>query len=245
MSEEGIGDSYQEQTKYHRGRMPFRTLDWSSRPGTYKRYPEAPRVGLPEPSGADDVSLDELLKKRRSIRDFSGEPVSLEALSYLLWATNGLQRTEMGHEFRTVPSAGALYPVETYLVVNRVEGLGRGVYHYPVEEHLLEQLEDGDFAIEVARAALDQKVCYDAGVVFAWTAVFERSKWKYEQRAYRYVYLDAGHAGENLYLAATALDLGACGIGALYDEELNALLGVDGRRESAIYMAAVGRLPSV
>ena len=92
----------------------------------------------------------------------------------------------------------------------------------------------------VAHSALDQDMAYSANVVFVWTALFERSKWKYKQRAYRYVYLDAGHIAENLALAAVSLGLGTCQIGALYDEEVNALIGIDGERESILYMSTVG-----
>jgi SagB-type dehydrogenase family enzyme len=122
-----------------------------------------------------------------------------------------------------------LYPVEAYLVVHSVEGIESGVYHYAVEIHELDQLKVGDFRAAVARAALDQKIAYRANVVFVWTAVFERSKWKYKQRAYRYAYLDAGHIAQNV-----ALGLGSCQIAAIYDDEANALLDVDGVDESAI-----------
>jgi SagB-type dehydrogenase family enzyme len=131
--------------------------------------------------------------------------------------------------------------VETYLVVHSVEGIEPGVYHYAVETHELDQLKVGDFRTAVARAALDQKIAYRANVVFVWTVVFERSKWKYKQRAYRYVYLDAGHIAQNVALGAVALGLGSCQIAALYDDEANALLGVDGVDESVIYMTVVGR----
>jgi SagB-type dehydrogenase family enzyme len=142
---------------------------------------------------------------------------------------------------RTAPSAGALYPVETYLVVNAVEGIDPGVYHYNVEKHALDQLKAGDFGVDIARAALDQDVAHRANIVFVWTAIFGRCKWKYRQRAYRYIYLDAGHIAQNVALAAVALGLGSCQIAALYDEEANALLGVDGIEESTIYMTTVGR----
>ena len=177
---------------------------------------------------------------RRSIRQFTSDPLSLGQLSYLLWAAAGIQRRERGYEFRTAPSAGALYPVETYLAVNNVQDLPRGIYHYPVVRHVLEELKLGSFGPDAATAALDQRMCADAAVTFIWTGIFERSKWKYKQRGYRYIYLDAGHIAANLALAAVALDLGSCQIGAIYDDEVNAILGVDGTNESVIYMTAVG-----
>lgn len=237
---EGIGDRYHSETKYHPDKMSGGGLDWAGKPALYKEYPGRPRIELPRPAPAEGMSLDEALRTRASVRDYSPEPLSLPDLAYLLWATTGVQRTERGHEFRTAPSAGALYPIETYVVANNVRDLGPGLYHYAVKDHRLEELKPGDLRLPTAGAALGQRICYDAAAVFVWTAVFERSKWKYKQRAYRYIYMDAGHIGENFYLAATALKLGACTVGALFDDDLNALLGVDGIEESGIYMAAVG-----
>jgi SagB-type dehydrogenase family enzyme len=145
------------------------------------------------------------------------------------------------YALRSVPSAGALYPVETYLSVQMVEAIEAGIYHYSVREHELELLRTGDFQAAVSEAALDQGFLAEAAVVFAWTAVFARSKWKYKERAYRYVYLDAGHIAQNVALAAVALGLGSCQIAALYDDEVNVILGVDGKEESIIYMTALGR----
>jgi SagB-type dehydrogenase family enzyme len=109
-----------------------------------------------------------------------------------------------------------------------------------VAAHALEKLKSGSFNKQLARAALDQDFLAEAAVVFIWTAIFARSSWKYRQRAYRYIYLDAGHIAENLALAAVACHLGSCQVGAFYDEEINALLGLDGREESTIYLSAVG-----
>jgi len=238
---DGIGDRYQKETRYQRERMPFRTLDWAGKPLVYKDYPEAGVVELPAPGRPDDPGLHEAILARRSVREYSDEPIDMDQLSYLLWACTGIQRVEQGYEFRTAPSAGALYPIETYVSANRVEGLSNGLYHYSIRRHALEELRAGDLGTELARAALDQALCIEAAAVFVWTAVFERSRWKYEQRGYRYIYMDAGHICENLYLAATGLGLGACAIGALFDDELNAVLGVDGAEESAIYMCAAGK----
>jgi SagB-type dehydrogenase family enzyme len=146
----------------------------------------------------------------------------------------------MGFAFRACPSAGALYPVETYLVLNNVERIEAGIYHFNIPDNSLEQLQKGDFRLKIAQAALDQDMAFAANAVFVWTALFERAKWKYEQRAYRYVYLDAGHIAQNLALAAVALNLGTCQIAALYDEEINALLDIDGEEESVLYMSVVG-----
>lgn len=219
--------------------MVGRYLYWERKPETYKTYPERPRFTLPAPGGPN-TTLDQVLRLRRSVRDFEARPVPLQDLAYLLWASTGITRRERGYEFRTAPSAGALYPVETYLAVNNVQGLAPGIYHYSIRDHALELVRKGKMGEEVARAALDQDMCARAPLVLMWTAIFERSRWKYDQRAYRYIYLDAGHVAENLALAAVALGLGSCQIAAIYDEEVNELLGVDGEEESALYLSAVG-----
>jgi SagB-type dehydrogenase family enzyme len=237
---EGIGDRFQRETKYFPNKMSGRELDWPRKPETYKEYPGAARIELPEPRFPEDCSFKDVVNRRRSVRQFSEEPLTLEHVSALLWASNGIGRVESGFEFRTVPSAGALYPVETYLVVNDVEDTKSGVYHYAVRAHALEEIRSGDHGRHIAMAALGQEMCARAPVVFVWTAVFGRSKWKYEERAYRYVYLDAGHVGHGLALAATALGLGSCQIAALFDDEINKILGVDGEAESVVYMSVVG-----
>jgi SagB-type dehydrogenase family enzyme len=178
---------------------------------------------------------------RRSIRNFAREPLDPAELSQLLWAAQGVTREAVNWEFRAAPSAGALYPVETYLSVQNVSDLEPGIYHYSPRDHTLSILKEGDFRVNLAEAALDQDFLADAGVVFCWTAVFARSAWKYAERAYRYVYLDAGHIAQNVALAAVALGLGSCQVAALYDDEVNALLEVDGAEESILYLTAVGR----
>jgi len=238
---EGIGDRFQQETKYFRGKLGGGPLRWDLKPDAYKTYPDAPRTALDPPGQLDGVSLWQALQERHSVRGFQPGPLARRDLSRLLWACQGITRASQGYAFRTAPSAGALFPVETYLSVNDVEDMEPGIYHYAVQTHELEQLETGDFRLASARAALDQDMAYAANAVFIWTAVFERAKWKYRQRAYRYVYLDAGHIAANLALAATALGLGSCQIAALYDDEVNALLGLDGKRESALYMSVVGR----
>ena len=237
---EGIGDRFQDETKYRRESLGGGMLDWRSKPEVYKEYPGAKRIDLPEFDAITTLPVKEVLSTRRSVRHFSGEPLALTELSYLLWASGGIQRVERGVEFRTAPSAGALYPVETYLIVDGVEGLGPGLYHYNVKGHLLEELRTGQFGHEITQAALGQKMCLEAPVVFVWTAIFYRSKWKYKQRAYRYIYLDAGHTAGNLALAAHGIGLGTCQIGALFDDEVNAVVGVDGTEESVVYMTVVG-----
>jgi SagB-type dehydrogenase family enzyme len=237
---DGTGDRFQQETKYDPGKMPGHRLNWSAKPELYKEYPQAKKIELPKFEPGQPMSLDKTLRQRKSIRDYLAGPISKGQLSYLLWASTGIQRVEDGYEFRTAPSAGALYPIETYIVANNVKSLEAGVYHYAIQQHQLELLQQRDLRRQIAAAALGQNMCATAATVFIWTAVFERCKWKYSQRAYRYIYLDAGHIAENLALAAVSLNLGTCEIGALYDDHVNAIIGIDGTEESTICMAAVG-----
>ena len=235
-----IGDNFQKETKYQRDNMSGKSLDWESKPKLYKDYNDCVKIELSDINPLSDTSLHDILKNRKSIRNYKNKAITKETLSYLLWASTGISRKEGSYEFRTAPSAGALYPIETYLVVNNVEKVNPGVYHYNIKNHYLELLKKGDYAVETAKAALEQRMCIESSVVFIWTAIVQRMKWKYDQRAYRYIYLDAGHIAENLALAVTSLELGSCQIGALYDDEVNEIIGVDGTDESVIYMSVVG-----
>ncbi len=255
------GRAFQKRTSYQRSSMEEHELNWQSKPATYKFYSHAPVTSLPSPAeaGDDDADADlwACVAQRRSVRSFGATPVSLLELSRLLWASTGITTsyiTPHGQEFyRAAPTAGALYPIETYVVANKVDGLEPGLYHYrvagldmlerPMAEgsHSLELLHAGDLRQDVVAAALDQPFCGKAGAVFLWTAVYARSEWKYKERAYRYFYLDAGHMAAHLSLAAVALGLGSCPVAAFYDDEIDRLLGVDGETEGIIYMTAVGR----
>ena len=255
------GRTFQEKTAYDRESPEELTPDWRSKPPLYKFYSYAPVVGLPSPSlrpdeqrGPDILSI---VGRRRTVRSFGATPLTLLELSRLLWASAGVTAsfiTPQGQDFyRATPAAGALYPIETYVVVNKVEGLEPGLYHYrvagldilerPIVEgsHSLEQLRVGDLRQEISAAALDQGLCGKAGAVFIWTAVFARSEWKYRERSYRYFYLDAGHMAAQLSLAAVSQELGTCQVAAFYDQELDALLGIDGQTEGSLYLTAVGR----
>jgi SagB-type dehydrogenase family enzyme len=199
------------------------------------------KVKLDPPQTSGGGQIWEIIKNRRSIRSFAGRPVSKADLSNLLWAAQGITARRRNFGFRTAPSAGALYPMETYLVVNRVQGLEPGIYHYEIEAHSLTSLKKGDFSDAVTRAAFNQETVRAADIVFIWSAIFARSKWKYKERADRYIYIEAGHIAQNLALAAAALGLGSCPVGAFVDDEMNNLLGLDGIDESVIYTTALGR----
>jgi SagB-type dehydrogenase family enzyme len=165
----------------------------------------------------------------------------MQDLAQLLFSTQGVTGKVSGYLLRTAPSAGALYPIETYLAVNRVASLKAGLYHFNIVKNALELLQDSDVSPALCKAALGQTMVMESAVVFIWTAVVARSKWKYGERAYRYIYMDAGHIGQNLYLAAVALGLGCCTIGAFFDDEVNEILNVDGTEETAVYMGVAGK----
>jgi SagB-type dehydrogenase family enzyme len=256
------GRAFQQGTSYRRDSLDERPPDWRSKPPLYKFYSYAPVFALPSPALAADEQpgpdVFTCIGQRRSVRSFGATPLTLVELSRLLWSCAGVTAAfiaPQGQEFyRAAPAAGALYPIETYVVVNKVEGLEPGLYHYrvagadilerPIAEgsHSLEQLREGDLQAEISAAALDQSLCGKAGAVFVWTSVFARTEWKYRERAYRYCYLDAGHMAAQLSLAAVSLGLGSCQLAAFYDEELNTLLGIDGQSEASLYLSAVGRL---
>ena len=238
--DEKIGDNFQSVTKYSRFSLGGGGLDWSTKPDLYKTYPKSKKIKVGSPKNLSKIPLFEILKNRKSVRNFSTKPISIDQLSYLLWTTTGINRKEYNFEYRTAPSAGALYPIETYLIINNVEEISEGIYHYSIKDHTLEELKLGDFGIEISNAALGQNMCAEAALVFIWTAIFERSIWKYGQRGYRYIYLDVGHIGHNLALTAASLNLGSCQIAAFFDDEVNELIGVDGKDESTVYMSVVG-----
>lgn len=234
MNNESIGERYHEFTKHKRrfGKAGVK----------YTPLSVLATLPLPKPSPRGGMPIFETIAKRRSIREYSNKPLSMEELSQLLWAMSGVTGEIYGFPLRAAPSAGALYPNDIYAVVNRVSELKRGIYRYAPEAHALELLREGDFSEKIAAAALDQDFAAIAAVVFVFVAVVERSRRKYRERAYRYIYMDAGYICENLYLAATALNLGCCAIGACYDDEVNALLGIDGVQETAVLLATVGKV---
>jgi SagB-type dehydrogenase family enzyme len=241
--EEGIGDQYHWATRYQRDQTLGGRLDWESRPSPHKDQQQVLKhIPIEPPVEKGGRPVWEVIAARRSLRDFTSQPMRFDELSRLIWATQGITLRAWGHDFRAAPSAGALYPIETYILVNRVEGVLPGIYHYRVKEFQLLLLKKGNFGRELSRAGLEQGMLEEAAAVFIWTAVVARSKWKYRERGYRYIYMDAGHIGQNLYLAATALDLGCCTVGAFFDNEVDRLIGIDGREEISVYLGAVGHI---
>ena len=220
-----------------------RSYDPETRPETYLTYPDAAvRLPLGEPTRPTVPDFWEILQGRRSRRNFTPDALTLNELNLLLWASQGVTADMGGYQLRTAPSSGALYPVETYLVVNRVEGLSPGIYHLSVKDWTLEGIRLGDVQLEGWRALRGQEMTRHAPVNVIWTAVLERCRAKYHERAYRYIWWDSAMIAENLHLAACAQGLGSCLMGSWYDDQVHALLGIDGATHFSVLTASVGHV---
>jgi SagB-type dehydrogenase family enzyme len=193
--------------------------------------PKSPvMIQLPKPREQGPLSLEEAIARRRSVRNFTSQGLTDTELSQLLWAAQGITDPQ---GFRTAPSAGALYPLELYVVSTD------GFYHYQPYGHQLDLLKEDDLRLVVWKAGLEQNVLRDAPVVFLVAAVFQRTANKYGARAERYVYMEAGHAAQNLLLQAVALGLAAVPIGAFYDDELQVALSLP-TDHKPLYLIPVG-----
>jgi len=214
--------------------------NWGQPVELYKAYPGAPVVALPEPSLEGGLPTARAIATRRSTRSYSGRPLGLDELSRFLFLTSGISADRFGSARRTAPSSGALYPIEIYPIVNNAAGIERGVYHYAYREHALELVRTEDMRARLVDQGLGQEFLGQCGAVLFLTMILQRMRPKYQDRSYRYGLLEAGHVGENAYLAATEMGLGACGIGAFMDDAMNEMLGIDGVEEAVVYMLAVG-----
>jgi SagB-type dehydrogenase family enzyme len=200
----------------------------------------------PEELSVGKIPLIDVMKSRRSRRQFSNEPLTMEELSFLLWATQGVQKVleNKVNTLRTVPSAGARHPFETYLVINRVKGLHSGLYRYLPLNHKIYLLfgVDSEFLQRLTEATQGQSFISRGAVVFVWTIVPYRAEWRYLIWAHKASALDAGHVCQNLYLACEAIGAGTCAVAAYDQKKMDTLLGVDGRDEFTIYLAPVGKI---
>ena len=235
-----IGFRYMQNTCLSRQTIARRREPHISPAETYKQYPDAEKISLTVPGDSGTKGLQSLLQGRRSVRKYSLEPASIEDLAFLLWASQGVTAQAGSHLFRTAPSAGALYPIETYLAVENITGLTPGLFHFDVRSFGLERMASGPPGQFVAQAALNQRFIGNGTVVFIWSAVYRRNMSKYGERGLRYILMDAGHICQNLLLAAEALNLAACPVAAFYDEELNEILDLNDEEESVVYLAVVG-----
>jgi SagB-type dehydrogenase family enzyme len=198
------------------------------------------QIYLPSPSQKGSVSLEEAIAGRRSVRDFTRKSISQSQLSQILWAAQGISDT--GEKLRTVPSAGAIYPLEIFVVCgkNGVDGIDAGVYRYNIDSHSLTLHYAGDVRLELAKAALDQEFVYQAPMDIVICALYERTAMRYGARGERYIHIEVGHAGQNIYLQATALGLATVAIGAFYDEAVREVLRLD-ELYKPLYIMPVGK----
>lgn len=241
-----IGKDFMEKTKHRHLEQSDQSLG-KPQPSLELEYdPAAQLINLPLPQDlqVDSLDISTAIQQRRSIRKYTGGHLSLAELSHLLWCTQGVQKALPSHSLRTVPSAGARHAFETWLVVNNVSGLQPGLYRFVASKHqlaLITHAIDNDIADQVTSYCSNQSFIKTAAALFIWVAVPYRMSWRYGERAYRYLHLDAGHVCQNLYLAAQSIDAGVCAIASYDDDQLNTFLGLDGENAFAIYLATVGR----
>ncbi len=227
------------QTDQHMGVEP---------PPLEKPFPaDARRLDLPpvgQWEGIETVDLATAIGDRQSRRSFKAEPLTLDELSFLLWATQGVrERSDEGTVRRTVPSAGNRHALETYIAVLRVSGLEPGFYRYlPLEHQLLHLFHEEQMPEKLTEATLGQAFVGRAAAVFIWTTIPYRMEWRYGLAAHKVIALDAGHVCQNLYLACQAIGAGTCAVAAYHQQLMDRLVRVDGQDEFVIYLAPVGKV---
>ncbi len=218
------------------------------RPLIQKPCPEDARlISLIEPPefNTGRTPLIEAINNRRSHRDYIQKPFSMEELSFLLWSTQGVRKITADGTvaFRTVPSAGARHPFETYLFINHVYDLSPGLYRYISMEHKLCFLYSREnLAEEFVLACYGQEFVKNSAVIFVWTAVPYRTEWRYAMVSYKSILLEAGHVCQNLYLACTSINAGTCAIASYHQDRMDAILGIDGKEEFTIYLSPSGKI---
>ena len=250
MNEDNAGRVFMRATYY--GNMPGQSDQDMQLPQPPLERPADPGKKIIPLTKADSLKVPPLdlrtaIENRRSARAYSEVPLTLDELSWLLWATQGVQKTgfAMGSRrtYRTVPSAGARHPLETYLVLRAVSGVPAGIYRFLALDHALQEVDvSRDYSKDIASICREQVFIEQAAAVFVWMADEYRGVWRYRARAYRHIFQDAGHVGQNLYLAAANIDCGACGIGVFDDLALAGFLGADGTELFPAYAAVVGKL---
>ena len=250
-----LSELYHENTKLHpltiQQMMPlsdFSAADLQAMSRAYKQYPNLPRVKLPAIEGIpqNNRTFDEVISSRRSLRDFADLDLDLDELSKILHQSYGITgelSTKSGfrQDFRSAPSAGALYPAEIYIAIRKVAGIEPGIYHYNVPNHELELMIPGDPTEKILEACCGQEHVPKTSIIILISGVLARTKLKYGERGYRYALLDIGHLGQNLYLSCTSLELAVMTTCGFFDDEANKLLRIDGVDETVMYVAFIGK----
>jgi SagB-type dehydrogenase family enzyme len=234
-----------EQTRYEHLTTSDQTQGRPAPPLEKAVSQDAPVIPLPKPEDitVDAMDLRTAIEQRRSTRHYTRDRLTIEELAYLCWCTQGIVEVKAPfYTLRNVPSAGGRHALETYLLVNRVSGIKPGLYRYLAFSHSLATIDTTDgISDRIMSACLGQAFVRSSAVSFIWTAVIYRMSWRYSERAYRLVHLDAGHACQNLYLASGQIGCGACAIGAFDDQQMADVLNIDGEEEFVLYCATVGR----
>ncbi len=196
-------------------------------------------IKLPEPKYDSNTSVEQALFERRSVREYKDVPLNLTEVSQLLWAAQGI--TEPRRGFRTAPSAGALYPLEVYVVIGNVEEVTKGVYKYIPRKHELVKVREGDVRDKLTAAALGQNWVGEGSIVIVFSAVYERTTQKYGNRGIKYVHMETGYAAQNVYLQAVSLNMGTVVVGAFNDDEVRSILNMPDE-ENPLYIMPVGKI---
>ncbi len=239
----GIGKDFIENTKY-KNMGETDQEQGKPYPPIEKFYSNEGIINLdkPDSENVDKLNILELINERKSVRRYENKGITQEDLSYFLWCTQGVKKVLKGKAtLRTVPSAGARHAFETYLLINNVKGIKPGVYRYIATKHAIvpHDLSEG-IGERLLASCLGQGMVSTSAVTFFWAADIYRMAFRYGERTYRYIHLDAGHVCQNLYLAAESKGCGVCAIAAFDDDELNSALGLDGENELVVYVAALG-----
>ena len=230
-----------EKTKWFKKDPPNK----SDIPPIFKKY-NTKKIILPKNFKKSSVTVEDAIKERASWRDFSGS-IGIDEVSKVLYYANGFKEladTDLGILQKTnAPSAGSRHPIELYVILQRIDGVNDGIYHYDNESHLLEELS-GSLPEELAGIYNHQSNLTKANMLIFMTAIHRRTSWKYGPRAYRFMHLDAGHIGQNVYLISEAMGLGCCAVGGWNEESARSMLKIDGQRELLVYSVVVGKKAS-
>lgn len=238
------GQEFMNKTKYKNMSMSDQDKRLP-RPPLEKEYDNSGIINLKKPIAdkEHDNNLLDLITDRTSVRSYDDSAISPDELSYFLWCTQGIKsKKENSYTFRTVPSAGARHAFETYLLINNVANIQKGLYRYIASKHAIIPISlDNNISDALTAACLGQGMVKTSAITFFWAADIYRMQHRYGERGYRYIHLDAGHVCQNLYLAAENKSCGVCAIAAFDDDETNSVLGLDGINDFVVYIATLGK----
>jgi SagB-type dehydrogenase family enzyme len=243
---EAVWESFHENSKtsiFDRPKDPAEIVAWQDALLPSIAYEGRPSFELPTPLSSFGASFADVVTRRSSTARFERRPMEPATLATILSYAYGVtRRNDTGYPpaFRVVPSGGALYPLELYFYCETVKTLPAGIYHYHPGLHRVELVRAGDMADVLATCLISPQLAYEAELIVFVTAIFEKTTYKYGDRGYRFVLLEAGHVGQNLALVASALELGCLNIGGFFDRRTDRFLGLDGLEQSTVYLAAIG-----